>query len=113
MAALNEEWDMVLIDSPPVMAATDAAVLASRVDGVLLVVKPGSTKLGACEQTVEQLRRSGANLLGVVLNDVPLGRSRYNYYYRDYQYSYASHYNGDGAKEEKRRLKKSGEKEAA
>ena len=111
LAALNEEWDMVVIDSPPVMAATDAAVLASRVDGVLLVVKPGSTKLGACEQTVEQLRRSGANVLGVVLNDVPLRRSRYNYYYRDYQYSYYSHYNGDGTKEEKRRLKKSGEKE--
>ncbi len=112
LAALIEEADLVIIDSPPVMAATDAAVLASRVDGVLLVVKPGSTKLGACIQTVEQLRRSGANLLGVVLNDVPLRRSRYNYYYRDYQYSYSSHYNGDSPKEEKSSLRPKGKKEA-
>jgi non-specific protein-tyrosine kinase len=98
LAKLKEESDLIVIDSPPVMAASDAAVLAAKVDGVLLVVKPGSTKIGALHQTVAQLHRSGANLLGVVLNDVVLRRGRYNYYYQDYQYSSYAHYNGDGTK---------------
>jgi capsular exopolysaccharide synthesis family protein len=98
---INDKTDFLVIDTPPIMAATDAAALASRVDGVLLVVKPGSTKFGACQQTVEQLRRSGANVLGVVLNDVALRGGRYNYYYRNYHYEY---YNHDGAEEQKRRF---------
>jgi non-specific protein-tyrosine kinase len=73
--------DLVIIDSPPVMAVTDAVVLAPRVDGVLLVLKPGETHMAAARQSVEQLRRVGANILGVVLNEVDLQRSRYNYYY--------------------------------
>jgi Mrp family chromosome partitioning ATPase len=101
LGKINDQTDLLVIDTPPIMAATDAAALASRVDGVLLVVKPGSTKLGACRQTVEQLRRSGANVLGVVLNDVAVRRGRYNYYYRNYHYEY---YNHDGPEEEKRRL---------
>jgi non-specific protein-tyrosine kinase len=93
---LIEQIDLVVIDTPPVMAATDAAVLAPRVDGVLLVIKPGVTKLGACRQTVEQLRRGGANLLGVVLNDVEISRRRYSYYYQSYYY--ASEYTKDAEK---------------
>ena len=78
---------VVIIDAPPVMAVTDAAVLSPRVDGVLLVVKPGVTKLEAARQTVEQLRRVGANIVGVVLNSVDPRSSRYGYYYRyDHEY---------------------------
>jgi non-specific protein-tyrosine kinase len=77
--------ELVVIDSPPVIAVTDSSVLAPRVDGVLLVFKPGVTRLGAARQTVEQLQRLGANLLGVVLNDVDLRRS--GYYYKSYYHS--------------------------
>lgn len=85
-----ERADVVVMDSPPLLAVTDAAVLATRVDGVLLVVKPGMTKMDACRQAVEQLRRVGANLLGIVLNDVELKNSRINYYYyKGYYTSYA------------------------
>lgn len=83
------EAEIVLFDSPPVLAVTDAVVLAPRLDGVVLVIKPGVTKLAACRQAVEQLRRVGANLLGVVVNDVPLKRGRYSYYrYHSPDYSY-------------------------
>jgi polysaccharide biosynthesis transport protein len=91
--------DVVVIDIPPVLAVTDASVLAPRIDGVLLVLKPGSTKIAAARQAVEQLRRVGAHLLGVVLNEVSLTRSRYNYqYYKGYQYYYAypEYYASDG-----------------
>ncbi|MCI0520640.1 MAG: polysaccharide biosynthesis tyrosine autokinase, partial [Chloroflexi bacterium] len=93
LGKVRERVDVVVVDSPPVMAVTDSAVLASRVDGVLLVLKPGSTNLAAARQAVEQLRRVGANILGVVLNEVDLGRSRYKYYrYRGYYYSYHYYY---------------------
>jgi len=86
---VNQVAEVMEIDSPPVMAVTDASVLAPRVDGVLLVIRPGKTKLAAARQAVEQLRRMGANLLGVVLNEVELGRSRYSYYhYKGYYYAY-------------------------
>ena len=81
LEALKRQADLVIIDSPPVMAVTDASVLAQRVDGVLLVLKPGETNTAAAKQTVQQLRRADANVLGVVLNEVDLQRSRYTYYY--------------------------------
>lgn len=97
MRLVGEQSDIIIIDSPPVMAVTDAAVLAPRVDGVLLVVKPGTTKLAACKQAVEQLHRVGANILGVILNDIEINRSGYKYaYYKGYYYTYHRYYGGDG-----------------
>jgi capsular exopolysaccharide synthesis family protein len=88
-----QETSIVVLDSPPVLAVTDAVVLAPRVDGVLLVLIPGVTRLGSARQAVEQLHRVGANLLGVVLNGVNLKRSRYYYYqYQAYYQTYTSGY---------------------
>jgi capsular exopolysaccharide synthesis family protein len=98
---VKDHADLVIIDTPPIMAVTDSAVLAPRVDGVILVVKPGSTNLGAAKQSVEQLRRVGANILGVVLNEVAINRSRYRYYrYKGYYYHYydTKYYNEDSEK---------------
>ncbi|MCD4738143.1 MAG: capsular biosynthesis protein, partial [Anaerolineae bacterium] len=73
---------IVIVDSPPVLAAADATILSAKVDGVLLVVEVGSTARHAITQTVEQIRRSGARLLGTVLNRVPTnGTDSYYYYY--------------------------------
>ena len=106
---VEEQADFILLDTPPVTAVTDAAVLAPRVDGVLLVVKPGITKLAACRQTLEQLQRVGANVLGVVLNDVEWKRSRYRYsYYRGYYSTYEMYYGsneGENSGAKKVRLK--------
>ena len=99
---VHAQVDTVIIDSPPILAVTDSTVLAPRVDGVLLVVKPGSTKLAAFRQAVDQLKRVGTNILGVVLNGVQLKGSRYRYgYYKGYYYSYY-HYYGDKKKKIKR-----------
>lgn len=84
--------DLVIVDTPPVMAVTDAAILAPRVDGVLLVLRPGATKIAAAKQTVETLARGGANLMGIVLNGIGKRGARY-YYYRNY-YVY-NHYYGE------------------
>jgi capsular exopolysaccharide synthesis family protein len=87
------QTDFVVLDSPPVLVVTDAAVLAPKVDGVLLVVKPGVSKLQDAKQAVAQLKMVGAHMLGVVLNDVEINRSRYRYsYYKGYHYY--SHKNG-------------------
>jgi len=91
---LQMHSDIVVIDSPPVTPVTDAVVLSQHVDGVLLVVRAGETSLGACKQAVEQLRHVGANVIGIVVNDIQLGRSRYSYAYRGY-YRYYHYQSSD------------------
>jgi len=68
--------DIIVIDTPPIMAVTDAAVLCAKVDGVLLVVEPGKTGLASARYTVEQMQWVGASLLGVVLNNLDMGSAR-------------------------------------
>jgi non-specific protein-tyrosine kinase len=88
----GQEADYIVIDSPPLLAVTDAAVIAPRVDGVLLVIKPGATRLAAAKEAAGQLRQVGAHLLGVVLNDIDLNRSSYYYHkYRSYYYQIDGH----------------------
>jgi len=80
IARLADQADMVLFDSPPVGAVSDAAVLATRVDGVLLVVDAGRTRRDVARQAKEQLDRVGARLLGTVLNNVKPERRAYDYH---------------------------------
>ncbi len=88
LEALKAEADLVLIDTSPASVVTDPVVLAGKVDGVLLVIEPGKTQLPAAEGAVEALRRAGANVIGVVFNNVPLRRAGYYGTYR-YQYTYS------------------------
>jgi len=100
---VREKTDVVLIDTPPTLAVTDASVLAPVVDGVLVVVRPGKTHASAARQTVEQLRRVNARILGVVLNNLDLRGSRYSYryhYYRDYS-AYQNYYGSKSHKSKK------------
>jgi non-specific protein-tyrosine kinase len=94
LIAVEQQCDIVILDSPPVMAVADSAILAPQVDGVLLVLKPNVTIRQSAVQSVDQLRRSGANLIGVVLNEVDIKRNRYNYYrYRGYLYGSKQYFN--------------------
>jgi capsular exopolysaccharide synthesis family protein len=68
----SEEARIVVIDSPPFILA-DASVLASKVDGVVLVVRAGHTREAAARAMLQQLGRAGANVVGVVLNDSARG----------------------------------------
>jgi non-specific protein-tyrosine kinase len=82
---LASQFDTTILDAPPILLVTDALVLAPRVDGVLVVIKPSVTKRAALKNLLEQLHQVGANVIGVVLNDVKIDRSRY-YYQRYYYY---------------------------
>ena len=66
---LLDEADIILLDAPPIMAATDAIVLGTRVDGILLVVSAGETKREQAQQAIERLRKVNANIVGTVLNN--------------------------------------------
>ena len=99
ISKMGKNADMVIIDTPPIMAVTDAVVLSQRVDGVLVVIRVGNTKTAAAQQTVNQLHRLNANVLGVVLNQVPTRGSRY--YYSNRYYAYQEYY--DKADKSKRK----------
>ncbi|NIO71899.1 MAG: polysaccharide biosynthesis tyrosine autokinase [Anaerolineae bacterium] len=80
IAALLERADVVLFDAPPVVAVTDAAVLATKVDGVLLVINAGGTKRDYARAAKARLEKVNANLLGAVLNNVRFDVSLHGYY---------------------------------
>jgi len=84
LQALKDRADVLLLDSPPTLAVTDAAVLANEVDGVVLVVDAGETRRGAGQRAVDQLAKVGANLLGVTLNKLSPRRGEDYYYYYHY-----------------------------
>lgn len=94
---LKEEADLVIFDSPPVLAVTDAAVLSTVVDGVLLVLEVGRTRRDVIFRSTDALRRVGAQVLGVALNRVSSKRGGY-YYYKYYEYDY--YYARDGREDE-------------
>ena len=78
------KYDYVFLDMPPVLPVTDAAVMASKVDGVVIVLSSGDISPEEAKQTKTQLVQGGANILGVVLNKVPSQHRHgysYNYYY--------------------------------
>ena len=81
---LTQEADMVIFDTPPMLAVTDATVLAMMADGVLVITDAEKTRRGAIQETVENLRQAGANILGAVLNRVSLRGGEYSYYRYDY-----------------------------
>ncbi|HEY0038744.1 MAG TPA: polysaccharide biosynthesis tyrosine autokinase, partial [Longimicrobium sp.] len=90
LADLQGAFDMVLFDTPPVLAASDGVVMAAGADGVVLVVRAASTARGAAQHALRQLGAVGARVLGVVLND-PEGRMPTYGGYGDYNYYYAAY----------------------
>jgi capsular exopolysaccharide synthesis family protein len=88
------QFARVIIDSPPLLSVTDPAILATQVEGVLLVVKAETVPRRVAMEAKDQLLGVRAHLLGTLLNDVSLKRD--GYYYRHY-YRYHHHYSADGA----------------
>lgn len=87
---LSREADVVLLDTPPCLAVSDAAVLASKVDGILLVLEAGKTRREAALRAKETLEQVGGRILGVVLTKIPTRRRGYDYY--RYYYYYPEYY---------------------
>lgn len=88
IAELRTKFKFIVIDSPPVMAATDAVIVSVQTDGVLLVVRSGETPKEAFTRTRDLLISVKCRLLGVVLNAVDSTAPDYYYSYRYYPYSY-------------------------
>jgi capsular exopolysaccharide synthesis family protein len=88
ISELRTKYKFVVIDSPPIIAATDAVILSVQADGVLLVVRSGETPKEAFARTRDLLNSVKCRLLGVVLNAVDPSAPDYCYSYRYYPYSY-------------------------
>ncbi len=88
IAELRTKFKFIVIDTPPVMAATDAVILSVQADGVLLVVRSGETPKEAFTRTRDLLVSVKCRLLGVVLNAVNSSAPDYYYSYRYYPYAY-------------------------
>jgi capsular exopolysaccharide synthesis family protein len=82
--ALATRFDFVIIDTPPILAVTDAVVLATRVDTVLLVTRAGSTRQSQLKHAVLRLQEVNANMSGVILNRINKQSGEYYHYYKNY-----------------------------
>ncbi|MBK9307108.1 MAG: polysaccharide biosynthesis tyrosine autokinase [Nitrospira sp.] len=76
----REEGYYVILDAPPVLPVTDSVILASQVDGVLVVASAGQTTREACRSAIDQLTSAGGKILGIVLQKVPVPMSAYHSY---------------------------------
>ena len=98
---LRGQMDIIMLDSPPVIAAVDAAILGNKTQGVLLIFHMDETKREAAKYCVEQLDRSSARVIGGVLNNIDVDR-KYGYYYNyRYYYRYKYYYDSEGPKQPK------------
>jgi capsular exopolysaccharide synthesis family protein len=84
LTELTRRFDRVVLDSPPVVPVTDAAILSTRADGTVLVVRAFETKKDLVKLALRSIRDVGGRLVGTVLNAVDLGRHEYGY--RQYYY---------------------------
>jgi len=87
LQALGGAFDLVILDTPPLLAASDAAILSTLCDGVVLVVRAGVTEAEAGRQAMQQLASVGARVVGAVLNDPDAKVQHYGGYY-NYEYAH-------------------------
>jgi tyrosine-protein kinase Etk/Wzc len=97
LSKLQEDFDIVIIDSPPVIAVTDASILSTKVDGTLLVVYAGQTERDAVKRATSMLTSVSARILGIVLNGFDVQGI-----YGSYYYYYYHHYYGESKKKRNR-----------
>ena len=87
--ALRQKFDHVIIDSPPILPITDATIISTLVDGVIMVVESDSTSRAALARACRVMEHSGGRILGTVFNKVDVRRDGY-YGYRYYHGYYTS-----------------------
>jgi capsular exopolysaccharide synthesis family protein len=81
---LGENFDHIIIDSPPLLKVTDSVILSTLVDGVILVVRGGKSTREIVRRTRQELSLAGAKIFGVVLNNVDVGQNGDSEYYGSY-----------------------------
>ncbi|MFK2825938.1 CpsD/CapB family tyrosine-protein kinase [Bacillus sp. B190/17] len=80
LAEAHERFDVVIFDTPPVLAVTDAQVLANQCDGTVMVINSGKTEINHALKAKELLQTAKAKMLGVVLNNRKMNQSNYYHY---------------------------------
>jgi len=85
---VRNEYDMILFDTPPMIGVSDTTLLAREMDGVLLIIQHRKYPRAVSKRARDMLESMGANLIGVVLNNVNISRDYSYYYYHHYYYSY-------------------------
>jgi polysaccharide biosynthesis transport protein len=88
---LREQYDHIVVDTPPALSVTDAVALSQRADAVVLVIRSGQTTKPALRRARDVLTRVNAKVVGVLLNAVDLSSPDYYYYY-EYQDKYSRYY---------------------
>lgn len=88
LESISKNYDHVIIDSPPILAVTDAAIIGRIASVTLLVIRAGQHPMRELEQSTKRLLQAGVDIKGIVFNDVPESSSRYGYGKYVYQYSY-------------------------
>lgn len=91
LLVLRQNYDYVLVDTPPIIGMSDAAIAAQSCDGSILVMESKRVSYRIAQKAKESLTNSGSHILGVVLNKVDMARERY---YSRYSYGYGSGYYG-------------------
>src|ERR1051325_7147785 len=91
LAELREQYDHIVVDTPPTLSVTDAVVMSTRADAVVLVIRSGQTTKQALRRARDLLMQVNARVSGVLLNAVDLTSPDYYYYY-EYQGKYGSRY---------------------
>jgi capsular exopolysaccharide synthesis family protein len=89
---LEQEWDMVIFDSPPIVAVTDSSMISSEIDALVMVVKAGQTDRAAVDRALDTISNVRSPLIGAILNGASSETlaGKYSYYYSYYNYYYHS-----------------------
>lgn len=91
MSYCREQFDYVLVDTPPLMNVADSLNIATHCDGTVLVVRSGATSRRLVENSIQMLKKTETPLLGTVLNRVDTSRKSYQYYYKRYYSKYGKY----------------------
>jgi len=92
LEGLTKQYDLIIIDSPPILAVTDAAIISRLAGAALMVIKAGSHTKRELEQSIKRFYQSGVPIKGIVFNDMPQASSRYGYGYHYGKYVYQYRY---------------------
>ncbi|HNO31819.1 MAG TPA: CpsD/CapB family tyrosine-protein kinase, partial [Anaerolineales bacterium] len=89
LESLGDQFDTIIVDAPPILAVSDAAIIGRMVGATLLVARAGCHPLSELEQAVKRLNHAGVLVKGFVFNDLDTDRQRYRYGYKGYVYKYS------------------------
>lgn len=104
LKSVEEYYDYIILDSPPIGLVTDSAILSTISDGTILVLEVGETQTEVAVHATVLLRQVNAKILGVVLNKIPIkGNHRYNYKYYQYREYYGEDPNTKKGKKRRKR----------